>query len=52
MLVNPARHPHVKTADGQAFIDWLVSKAGQDAIAAYQIDGQSLFFPNAGDPNA
>jgi tungstate transport system substrate-binding protein len=50
MLVNPARHPHVKAAEGQAFIDWLVSKAGQDAIAAYQIDGEQLFFPNAQDP--
>jgi tungstate transport system substrate-binding protein len=50
MLVNPARHPHVKAVEGQAFIDWLVSKAGQDAIAAYQIDGEQLFFPNAQDP--
>jgi tungstate transport system substrate-binding protein len=32
---------------GQAFIDWIVSTAGQDAIAAYQIGGQQLFFPNA-----
>lgn len=52
MLVNPARHPHVKAAEGQAFIDWLVSKAGQDAIAAYKIDGEQLFFPNASDPNS
>jgi tungstate transport system substrate-binding protein len=51
MLVNPARHQHVKAADGQAFIDWLLSEAGQDAIAAYQIDGEQLFFPNAGDTN-
>jgi tungstate transport system substrate-binding protein len=50
MLVNPARHPRVKAVEGQAFIDWLVSKAGQDAIAAYQIDGEQLFFPNAQDP--
>jgi tungstate transport system substrate-binding protein len=52
MLVNPARHSHVKAAEGQAFIDWLVSKEGQDAIAAYQIDGEQLFFPNANDPNS
>lgn len=52
MLVNPARHPHVKAADGQAFIDWLVSRAGQDAIAGYRIDGEQLFFPNAADPDA
>jgi tungstate transport system substrate-binding protein len=47
MLVNPARHPHVKAAEGKAFIDWLVGKEGQDAIAAYRIEGQPLFFPDA-----
>jgi tungstate transport system substrate-binding protein len=49
MLVNPERHPHVKTAAGQQFIDWLVSEAGQAAIASYAIDGEQLFFPNAGE---
>ena len=52
MLVNPAKHPTVKAALGQAFIDWLISPDGQRAIAAYEIDGQQLFFPNASDPNA
>jgi len=47
MLVNPARHPHVKVALGQAFIDWLLSTEGQQAIADYKINGQQLFFPNA-----
>jgi tungstate transport system substrate-binding protein len=47
MLVNPAKHPHVKTAGGQAFIDWLVSPEGQKAIADYKIEGEQLFFPNA-----
>ena len=47
ILVNPAKHPSVKREMGQAFIDWIVSSAGQDAIAAYQIGGQQLFFPNA-----
>ena len=47
MLVNPARHPHVKAADGQKFIDWLVSPAGQAAIASYKVGGEQLFFPNA-----
>jgi tungstate transport system substrate-binding protein len=47
MLVNPARHAHVKAADGQAFVDWLVSAAGQAAIASYQVGGEQLFFPNA-----
>lgn len=48
MLVNPERHAHVKVAEGQAFIDWLVSEAGQAAIASYAIEGEQLFFPNAG----
>ncbi len=47
MLVNPARHPHVKKDLGQAFIDWLVSAEGQQTIAAYKIGGEQLFFPNA-----
>ena len=52
MLVNPAKHPHVKKDLGQQFIDWLVSAEGQGDIAAYKINGEQLFFPNAGDPNA
>ena len=47
MLVNPSKFPQVKKVEGQLFIDWLVSKEGQDAIAGYKIDGQQLFFPNA-----
>jgi tungstate transport system substrate-binding protein len=47
ILVNPAKHPHVKVADGQKFIDWVVSEAGQKAIADYKIGGEQLFFPNA-----
>ncbi len=47
MLVNPARHPHVKVVEGRAFIDWLVSPEGQKAIADYKIEGEQLFFPNA-----
>jgi tungstate transport system substrate-binding protein len=47
ILVNPAKHPHVKQADGQKFIDWIVSPAGQKAIADYKIGGEQLFFPNA-----
>ncbi len=46
MLVNPAKHPQVKAAAGQAFIDWLCSPAGQQSIAAYRIDGEQLFFPD------
>ena len=47
MLVNAQRHPHVKAADAQRFIDWLLSAAGQAAIAGYRINGEQLFFPNA-----
>jgi len=47
ILVNPARHPSVKADLGQRFIDWLLSGEGQGAIAAYRVDGQQLFFPNA-----
>jgi tungstate transport system substrate-binding protein len=52
MLVNPAKHPHIKASEGQAFVDWLVSPEGQKAIAEYKIDGQQLFFPNATQPGA
>ena len=52
MLVNPAKHPNVKTEAGQTFIDWLISSEGQKAIADYKINGEQLFYPNADDPNA
>ena len=48
ILVNPEKHPSVKKELGQAFIDWVVSGEGQTAIGDYKIEGQSLFFPNAG----
>ena len=47
ILVNPAQHPNVRAAEGQTFIDWLISKEGQEAIAAFQINGEQQFFPNA-----
>jgi len=47
LLVNPAKHPHVKAADGQKFVDWLTSAPGQTVIANYKIGGEPLFFPNA-----
>ncbi|MBR0704780.1 extracellular solute-binding protein [Bradyrhizobium diazoefficiens] len=47
MLVNPEKHPNVKAKDGQAFVDWLVSSKGQEAIAGYKVGGEQLFFPNA-----
>ena len=48
MVVNPAKHPHVKVALAQTFADWVVSPAGQAAIAGYKIGGEQAFFPNAG----
>jgi tungstate transport system substrate-binding protein len=52
MLVNPEKHPNVKKELGQQFIDWLVSPAGQKAIAHYKINGEQLFYPNASDASA
>src|SRR5690242_12223336 len=52
LLVNPQKHSHVKKELGQQFIDWLISPAGQKAIADYKINGEQLFYPNADDPNA
>jgi len=51
MLVNPAKHAHVKVAEGQAFVDWLISADGQKTIADYKIGGEQLFFPDAGSAN-
>jgi tungstate transport system substrate-binding protein len=48
LVVNPAKHPHTKMAEAQKFADWVTSSAGQAVIAAYKIEGQQLFFPNAG----
>jgi tungstate transport system substrate-binding protein len=52
MLVNPGRHPNVKTDLGQRFIDYLISLDGQNDIANYKIDGKELFYPDAGDAGA
>ncbi len=47
ILVNPNKHANVKAKEGQAFVDWITGREGQQAIAGYQIDGEQLFFPNA-----
>lgn len=47
ILVNPAKHAHVKAEQGQAFVDWIISDAGQAAIASFQVGGEQLFFPSA-----
>jgi tungstate transport system substrate-binding protein len=52
MLVNPDKHPSVKKELGQMFVDWVISPEGQQAIADYKINGEQLFYPNAGKPGA
>ena len=47
IVVNPDKHPHVKADLAQQFVDWVLSSDGQAAIAAYRVDDQQLFFPNA-----
>jgi len=47
MVVNPAKHAHVKQAEAQKFVDWVTSPSGQAAVADYKIGGEQLFFPNA-----
>ena len=47
IVVNPAKHPHVKVAPAQRFADWVVSAEGQQAIAGYRIGGEQVFYPNA-----
>ena len=47
MVVNPAKHPQVKLAEAQKFVDWVISPPGQASIASYKIGGEQLFFPNA-----
>jgi tungstate transport system substrate-binding protein len=48
LAVSERRHPHVKAAEARKFVEWLVSPAGQSAIAAFRVGGEPLFFPNAG----
>ena len=47
ILVDSKKHPHVKAQAGQVFVDWMIGKAGQTAIANFRRSGQQLFFPNA-----
>jgi len=51
ILVDPKKHPHTKAEGGQAFINWLISDAGQRAIAAYDIQGRQAFFPSVKSAN-
>jgi tungstate transport system substrate-binding protein len=47
MAVSAAKHPHVKAAEAQRFVDWVTSPPGQGAIASFKVNGEQLFFPNA-----
>lgn len=47
IVVNPARHPHVKAELAKRFADWVTSPAGQQAIATFRTGGEQAFFPNA-----
>jgi tungstate transport system substrate-binding protein len=48
--LNPLKHGNAKHATARVFADWLVSSEGQQAIGAYQVNGQKLFSPSAGSP--
>lgn len=50
--VNPAKCPNVKADAAKSFVDWIITKEGQSAIAAYKLDGQQLFFGNAAKEGA
>jgi tungstate transport system substrate-binding protein len=48
MAVNPQKYEHVKYSEAMVFINWLISKEGQQAIAAYKDkNGNALFIPDA-----
>ena len=44
IVVNPARHPHVKVKLAEAFVDFLLSEEGQKLISGFTVNGQQLFF--------
>jgi len=47
MLISDKKCPSVNSVAGQAFIDWLISPRGQQAIAGFTVAGKQLFFPSA-----
>lgn len=47
ILVNPAHHAHIKVKEARQFMDWLTSPAGQAAIGAVTMGGETMFIPNA-----
>ena len=48
MAVNPEKHKHVKYKEAIEFVNWIISKEGQQAIASFKDSlGNQLFYPNA-----
>ena len=47
IATNPARHPTAKYIAAMQLIAWMTSPEGQRRIAAFQIEGKSLFVPTA-----
>jgi len=48
MAVNPEKHKHVKYKEAMVFVNWIVSKEGQDTVAGFKDkNGNALFIPNA-----
>ncbi|MCL5023082.1 MAG: extracellular solute-binding protein [Nitrospirae bacterium] len=48
MAVNPEKYKHVKYKEAMEFVNWLISKEGQQVIASYKDkNGNALFIPNA-----
>ena len=48
MVVNPEKHSHVKFKEAMEFVNWLISKEGQEAIASFKDSmGNQLFYSNA-----
>jgi tungstate transport system substrate-binding protein len=51
VLVSPSKHPHVNVPAATAFIDWLISHEGREAIASHRRNGEQLFIPAPGPIN-
>jgi tungstate transport system substrate-binding protein len=49
IVVDPARHPHVKAEEARSFVEWLVSEEGRTAVGAFRLGGEQLFHPIAPD---
>ena len=50
IAVNPAKYPDINFRGATEFSDWITSFEGQQAISAFKIDGEQVFFPDARAP--